>query len=141
MNKHAPKKRKWVRGNHKPHINKELRKAIMKRSRLKNKANKTKKPIDISNFKKQRNYVVNLNKQAKLEYCSSYNSGDSKPFWVNCKPYFSNKYNKADTDIVLSEKGDLILKAKIFNDYFGAIIDNLDLYYWERQNFFSIKHF
>ena len=66
LNKHAPKKRKWFRGNHKPHINKELRKVIMKRSRLKNKANKAKKPIDISNFKKQRNYVVNLNKQAKF---------------------------------------------------------------------------
>ena len=51
LNKHAPKKRKWVRGNQKPHINKELRKAIMKRSRLKNKANKTKKPTDIRNFK------------------------------------------------------------------------------------------
>ena len=135
LNKHAPKKRKWVRGNHKPHINKELRKAIMKRSRLKNKANKTKKPIDISNFKKQRNYVVNLNKQAKFEYFSSYNSADSKPFWVNCKPYFSNKYSKADTDIVLNENGDLILKneeiVKTFNDYFGAIVDNLDLHHWE----------
>ena len=51
-------------GNNKPHINKELRKAIMRRSRLKNKANKTKKPTDISDFKKQRNYFVNLNKQA-----------------------------------------------------------------------------
>ena len=86
LNKHAPKKRKWVRGNHKPHINKELRKAIMKRSRLKNKANKTKKPTDIRNFKKQRNYVVNMNKQAKIEYFNSYNSADSKPFWINCKP-------------------------------------------------------
>ena len=62
----------------------------MKRSRLKNKANKTKKPIDISNFKKQCN----------------------KPFWVNCNPYFSNKYSKADTDIVLNENGDLILKKR-----------------------------
>ena len=86
LNKHAPKKRKWVRGNHKPHINKELRKAIMKRSRLKNKANKTKKPTDIRNFKKQRNYVVNMNKQAKIEYFNSYNFADSKPFWINCKP-------------------------------------------------------
>ena len=51
-------------------------------------ANKAKKPTDISNFKKQRNYVVNLNKQAKFEYFSSYNSADSKPFWVNCKPIF-----------------------------------------------------
>ena len=133
MNKHAPKKRKWVRGNHKSHINKELRKAIMKRSRLKNKANKTKKPIDISNFEKQRNYVVNLNKQAKFEYFSSYNSADSKPFWVNCKPYFFNKYSKTDIDIVLNENGELIFKneeiAKTFHDYFGAIVDNLDLYH------------
>ena len=45
LNKHAPKKRKWVRGNHKPHINKELRKAIMKS--LKNKAKKTKNPTGI----------------------------------------------------------------------------------------------
>ena len=135
MNKHAPKKRKWVSGNHKLHVCKELRKAIMKRSRLKNKANKTKKPIDISNLKKQRNYVVNLNKQAKFEYFSSYNSADSKPFRVNCKPYFSNNYSRSDTDIVLNENGDLILKteeiAKNFNDYFSAIVDNLDWRHWE----------
>ena len=49
LNKHAPKKRKWVRGNHKPHINKELRKAVMKISRLKYNANKTKKPTDTRN--------------------------------------------------------------------------------------------
>ena len=68
---------------------------------------------------------------------NSYNSADSKPFWVNCKPYFSNKYSKVDTDIVLNENGDLILKneetAKTFNDYFGAIVDNLDLHYWEEK--------
>ena len=40
----------------------------MKRSRLKNKANKTKDPIDVKNYKKQRNHVANLNKEAKLEY-------------------------------------------------------------------------
>ena len=51
-----------ARGNHEPHINKELRKAFKKRSRLKNKASKTKKPTDIRNFKKQRNCVVKLNK-------------------------------------------------------------------------------
>ena len=40
----------------------------MKSSRLKNKANKTKMSIDISNFKKRRNYVVNLKKQVTFEY-------------------------------------------------------------------------
>ena len=42
----------------------------MKRSNLKNKTNKTKLLIDIRNYKKQRNYVVNLNKNAKFEYFS-----------------------------------------------------------------------
>ena len=41
LNKHAPKKTKLFRGNQKPHINKVLCSAIMKRLRLKYKANKT----------------------------------------------------------------------------------------------------
>ena len=52
-----------MRGNNKSHMNKYLRHAIMKRSKLKNKANKTKHPIDIKMYKKQRNYVVGLNKK------------------------------------------------------------------------------
>ena len=39
----------------------------MKRSKLQNKANKTKNPSNIKNYKKQRNYVVQLNKKAKLK--------------------------------------------------------------------------
>ena len=38
----------------------------MIRSRLKIKANKSKNPIDIVKFKRQRNLVNNLNKQAKF---------------------------------------------------------------------------
>ena len=41
----------------------ELSGLIMKRSGLENKSSNTKKPIYISNFKKHRNYVLNLNKQ------------------------------------------------------------------------------
>ena len=44
LNKHAPKNIRICGGNHKPHISKTLRKAIMKRSQLKNKANKMKDP-------------------------------------------------------------------------------------------------
>ena len=40
------------------HINKTLRKAIMKRSQLENKVNKTNYPKDILKYKKQHNYVV-----------------------------------------------------------------------------------
>ena len=48
-------------------MKKNLRRAIIKRSKLKNKANKTKNPLDIMNYKKQRKYMTKLNKTAKLE--------------------------------------------------------------------------
>ena len=79
----------------------------MKRSKLKQKTNKIKLPVDIRNYKKQWNYVVNLNKKAKFEYFSQYGSNGSKPFWVNWKPYYSNKKCKVDNDIALKEGGEL----------------------------------
>ena len=94
LDKHALNRKKWLRGNNKPHITKPLRQAIMKRSKLENKTNKTKLITDVRNYKKQRNYVVNLNKNAKFEYFSRYDCKDGKPFWINCKPYFSNKHRK-----------------------------------------------
>ena len=45
LNTYAPKKVKILRGDHKPHYDKNLRKAIMKKSRLKNKASKSKDPV------------------------------------------------------------------------------------------------
>ena len=57
LDTHAPRKTKILRGNQKPHIDKCLRKTIMKRSELKTKAIKSKRPEDISIYKKQR-YVI-----------------------------------------------------------------------------------
>ena len=53
VNKHASKKTKILRVNHKPHFSKTLRLAIMKHSRLKNRGNKTQLPSDRQNYKKQ----------------------------------------------------------------------------------------
>ena len=89
-----------------------LHKAIMKRSKLKNKANKTKLPVDINNYKKQRNYVMNLNESTKFGYFNRYDCKDGEPFWVTYKPYFSHKHSKADNGIVLNENRELILKNK-----------------------------
>ena len=73
-------------------MNKMLRQAIMKRSRLKNKANKTKNHLDIRNYKKERNIEANLNKEAKLQNFNNYDSTNTKPVRENCKSYFSNKH-------------------------------------------------
>ena len=129
LNTHAPKKVKILRGNHKLHYNKNLRKTILKRSRLKNKANRSKDPVDIANYKKQRNLVVSLNRQAKSKYFNEVsNTESSRPFWETCKPYFSNKHARGDSKIILIDK--MLLKneevPKEFNQYFGHITDSLD---------------
>ena len=49
---HAPKKRKILRGNHKPHVNKTLHSAIMKCSQLKIKAMKFKSKNYVIKYKK-----------------------------------------------------------------------------------------
>ena len=57
LNTVAPFKKQIVRGNNKPHITSLIRKEIMTRSRLKNKANKSGKEEDLKACKKQRNLV------------------------------------------------------------------------------------
>ena len=123
LNKHAPKKTKLFRGNQKPHVNKVLRSAIMKRSRLKNKANKTRKAVDIFNYKKQLNLVIKLNNECKREYFGKLNvKTTTKTFWKTCKPYFSNKHSHGGSKITLIENDRIISQnnkiAKTFNTYF-----------------------
>ena len=57
LNNYAPIKSSKARGNTKPHVNKILRKEIMKTSNLKNIANKSGKIEDKKRYKIQRNVV------------------------------------------------------------------------------------
>ena len=65
MDRHAPIKTKIVRGNNQAHMSKDLRKEIMTRSRLKNIYNKSQSLKDLLAYKKQRNYVVSMNRKKK----------------------------------------------------------------------------
>ena len=52
----------------------------MKRSQIKNKAKKTRNATHVSNYKKQRRYVVKLNNQVKKDHFDRLNpEKDSKP--------------------------------------------------------------
>ena len=62
MEKHAPLKKKIVRGNHAPFITKDLRKAIYKRSRLKSKYIKNPSEVNEKLYKRQRNKCFNPEK-------------------------------------------------------------------------------
>ena len=54
---YAPLKKKYIRGNNSPFMNRILSKEIMKRSRLRNKFLKSKSEADKKNYVKQRNYL------------------------------------------------------------------------------------
>ena len=113
LNQNAPKKKKWIRGNHKPYMNKTLRKAIMLRSTLKNRANKSKDTRDIKMYKQQRNLIVRLNKDSKYSHFGNLDiRKGSKPFWNACTPYFTNKNSRDDTSIMLVEKKEFLVKRK-----------------------------
>ena len=76
--------------------------AIMKRSRLKNKANKTRKAVHIFYHKNQRNLVVKINNECKREYFDKLNfKTATKQFWKTCKLYFPNKHSHRCSKITL----------------------------------------
>ena len=74
-------------------------------------------------YKKQRNYVAGLNKQAKCQYFHNLDcKKDAKLFSDKCKPYFSNKHSRGDTNRMLKEKGEIVLKDDViprtFSNFF-----------------------
>ena len=56
---------KLVRGNNAPFMNKVLSKSFMLRSKLKNKYNKVTASENLNNYKRQRNFCVNLLRSEK----------------------------------------------------------------------------
>ena len=133
LDKQAPIKSKTLRGNNAPFVTKEMRKAIMVRSKLKSLFHKTKSPEIRVLYNRQRNYCVSLLKRTKRNYFERLNENkisDSRKFWKTVTPYFSNK-GSTTTSFTLIE-GEKIVSdekeiAQIFNDHYSKIISTLDL--------------
>ena len=114
-------------------MTKELRKAIMKRSQLKNTYNKNHNYENWYLYKKQRNFCVSLLRKTKRNYFKNVkiqDITDNKKFWKTIRPYFSDKgYNQ--TKITIVEKDSIITDEKkiatLMNNYFINITKNLDL--------------
>ena len=128
LNKHAPMKIKYLRANQGKFMTKGLHKAIMKRSRLRNKFLRDRTEMSRKEYKKQINFCVNILKKAKKDHFANLDVNsvlDNRKFWQNIKSLFSNKV-KAKTTIKLIEMIDNEIKiAKIFNEYFVNTVKNL----------------
>ena len=94
MNRHAPQKKKYVRGNNKPFMNKTLSQAIMQRTKLRNKFLKDPTEHNKISYTKQRNCCVSLLRKERKEYfANNLNEKDidNKRFWQTVKSFISEK--------------------------------------------------
>ena len=97
FNKHDPIKRKSVRANEASFMTKELHKAVMKRSRLRNKFLKTKSITDRKNYNFQRNHCKKLIRSTKKSLFNDLDISkinDNRSFWKTIVPLFSKKPQK-----------------------------------------------
>ena len=127
LGKMAPIKQKQIRGNQSPFMNKDILKAIMTRTRSRNRFLKEPTQMNRLAYKKQRNYCVSLMRQNKKQYYGSLNVNhitDNKNSWRVVKPNFSNKI--LCTNRVISRDGGKIISdteedADTFNKFFVNI--------------------
>ena len=119
--------------NNNPFMNTALRKAIMTRSRLKNKFSKISSAKYWNSYKKQINFCLKLLRQTKEEYFSNINVkevSDNKTFWKSVKPFFSNKGLNSN-NILLKEGNEIVNDdgkiAFIMNMYFTNITKHMNL--------------
>ena len=115
-------------------MNKELKKAIMVRSKLRNKFLKSRSEEDRKAYNKQRNMCVRLLKKTKRSYFSILNTKrvvDNKKFWKTVKSSFSDKSNNFES-IMLVQNDSIVSNdnevANIFNEYFSNLVEGLNLH-------------
>ena len=133
IERHAPIKRRYVRANQAPFINKTINKEIIKRSQLRNKFLNT-----------QRNLYASLPRREKKNLCNNISTRDiidNKIFWKTVKPLFTDEV-QAKSKITLIEKKNISGKGQeqilseevisedeavaVFNKLFINIISNLN---------------
>ena len=136
----APRKTKYVRANNSPFMNKNISKAIMTRTRLRNKFLRNRTPENRTAYNQQRNFCVSLIRETKREYFNSLNKKlvtDNKLFWNTIKPFFSNKGATREKYTLIEEEEILDDDQKIstvFNDFFSSIVYNFNIPQYEDQN-------
>ena len=138
-NVHAPVKKKVVRGNNAPFMNRTLSKAFMHRAKLRNKSHKFPTPENIEAFKRYRNFCVSLLRKEKKRFYNNLDVSimfDNKKFWKHIKPLFTGK-SKSKSNITLIEGDEVITDnqkvSEILNNHFIDAVQNLEIEKFYRE--------
>ena len=132
VDRHCPIKKKRIRGNEQPFMDKDLSKAIKDRSRIRNKYNKWKSRenyIAYQNIKKTCKFLTNRAKQNHFDnVLKNNNIMTNKDFWKLVRPALSEKNSDYESKIVLKENEEYISDEKqlveIFNNHYINIVEN-----------------
>ena len=132
FNRHAPQRKRCVGANNSPFMNKPLSKAIMVRTRLRNKFLKSKTNESREAYKKQRNYCISLLRETKRCFYENLNPefiSDNKKFWMQVKPFFSDKTPPNSKIMLVGEEiiSDSSKCAELMNNFFSDAAINLDI--------------
>ena len=114
-------------------MSKTLRKAIIKRSNLRNTFNKKRSSENCQNFKRQRNICSNILRTTKKTFFETLDINeitDNRKFWETAKPFFTDKC-KTSNNIISTEKNETLNDnkriSKTFNEYFTNITKGFNL--------------
>ena len=139
-------KKKYNRGNQMPFINKDLSKAIMDRTRFRNKFLKNRNDENRKKYSKQRNYCVSLLRKTKKQYYGDLNEKnllDNKKFWKMVKPFFSDKC-PLNEKIIIVENNEIIRNdkevAEVLNTFLSNIVSNLNIPEYSVNDPFKYKN-
>ena len=114
-----------MRGNQAPFINKELRKAIYDRSRLRNRFCKTPTEENEKLYKKQRNKCVSIRNKSIRSYFNKIadeNVVANRNFWKVFKPFLTNKGHLENAEIMLIQDKKIISNK---NELVKFLIDTI----------------
>ena len=121
-------------------MNETLTKAIIHRSKLRNKFLKKRTEENRRNYTKQRNLCVTLLRKSKREYFGNLDEKricDNKKFWSVVKPILSNKVI-SNEKVTLIEDNNIVENDKktatVFNNFFSNIIKNLGIPEYNETN-------
>ena len=133
LERHAPTKKRVIRGNQAPFMNKTLSKAFMTRARLRNKYYKNNTPENKHAYTKHKNFCINLLERERKKYYNELDTtifASNKKFWDRVKPLFSDK-TVLKHNLCLKEGGKMISDkkevAEILNNYFMESVENLEV--------------
>ena len=125
IDKHAPLKKKLVRGNQAPFMNRDFQKAIYTRTRLKNKYWRDPSRENELAYKKQRNLCVSIRRKSITNSLNKFTDKGletNKSFWKFIKPFLTNKGTLTDCDIAIVDGKKIISDdfelAKTFNNHY-----------------------